>query len=209
MSSLSKIATSCDLATNVAPLRTNIHDEDSLTVLLCGPYNVATKTHRKIDGLWQTEQFNAGWQFTCMTLPVANLGQLACYLMELEKNPRIFLIRGLPLPHVRRDQPHHRRKHGEDATYASPEDGHYYFMLDIDKLPLPDGITLTPTTVNEAIEHVIQVLPSEFANASYYWQLSASAGLRDNTGISAHLFFWSDRKLTDDDLKRWVCTCRP
>ena len=178
-------------------------NRDILTILRCLPPHVATKTHRWKENRWDTVSYNAGSLFFSMTVPVTCLSELAEKLTVIEKCPDLFVIRGEPLPHVKRDQPHPRRKHGEQATYCSPEDGHFHFMVDIDKLPLPTGLHLTQGTVLQAIEYAISLFPAEFSDASYYWQLSASAGLHDTTCISAHLFFWSDRKLTDNELKRW------
>lgn len=194
---------SSNLDTHVAQMAPTLRDHDCLTVLFCAPHNVATKTHRMAENGMQTESFNAGRLFTCLTIPVADIGQLSIRLRELETCPRAFLIRGLPLPHVRRDKWHRRLKHGPDAAYRSPDDGHSWFMLDIDKQALPEGFLLIPATVEAAIEHIISLLPPEFGNVSYYWQLSASAGIYDSTRISTHLFFWSHRKITDTELKRW------
>lgn len=194
---------SSNLDTHVAQMTPTEGHHDCITVLLCTPHNVATKTHHMTESGMQTESFNAGRQFMCLTIPVADIGQLSIRLRELETCPRAFLIRGFPLPQVRRDKWHRRLKHGPESTYRSPDDGHFWFMLDIDKQALPEDFLLSPATVEAAIEHIISLLPPEFGNVSYYWQLSASAGIYDSTRISAHLFFWSHRKITDTELKRW------
>jgi hypothetical protein len=171
--------------TKITKLGAHDADADCLTVLRCRPPHVATKTHLWSGSSWETIAFNAGYEFVSMTIPVTCLADFAEKLKVIEANYLAFLIRGLPLPHVKRNEPHRRLKRdqadGEKATYRSPEKGHFYSMVDID----------------------ISQLPEEFADVSYYWQLSSSAGLRDQSTISAHLFFWSSVRLTDDELKRW------
>ena len=47
-------------------------------------------------------------------------------------------------------------------------------MIDVDKLPLPAGLDLLQDPA-QAIEHAVSLLPSEFHNSSYHWQISAYA----------------------------------
>ena len=191
----------------ITKLGANGLDADCLTVLSCTSPHVATKTHYWMGDHWETIAFNAGGNFVSITIPVTGIADLSEKLKNIETHSESFLIRGLPLPHVKRNAPHRRLKHdqadGQKATYRSPNEGHFYFMVDIDKLPLPEGLLLTPDTIGRVMEYVISQLPEEFADVSYYWQLSSSAGLRDQSTISVHLFFWSSARLTDDELKRW------
>lgn len=76
-------------------------------------------------------------------------------------------------------------------------------MFDIDKLPLPSALTLSTETIPQVLDYVVKELPVEFHDASFYWQLSSSAGLRDPSIVSMHLWFWLARPTTDHDLKRW------
>lgn len=191
----------------ITALGTHGPDADCLTVLSCTSPHVATKTHYWMGDHWETKAFNAGGKFVSVTIPVTGIADFSEKLKNIEAHSESFLIRGLPLPHVKRNEPHRRLKHdradGEKATYRSPDEGHFYFMVDIDKLPLPEALRLTPDTIGRVMKYAISHLPEEFADVSYYWQLSSSAGLRDQSTISAHLFFWSSLRLTDDELKRW------
>ncbi len=76
-------------------------------------------------------------------------------------------------------------------------------MLDLDKIPLPKRLRGNPTS-SDVREHVISLLPQEFHDASYHWQLSSSAGFRGYDKVSFHLSFWLDRRVHDRDLKRWA-----
>ena len=178
-------------------------EPDAITVLFCIGDHIATKTHVKTEDGVTTLGFSAGKFFTSRTIPVENIYDLSAKLEEIEKIKVALLIRGLPLPHVKPLVPHPRKKIGPGATYLSPTDGHHHFELDIDKLALPEGMLLTPDNVPAVIAFVVSTLPEEFHNVSFHYQLSSSAGIHDQTKVSMHLWFWSDRKLRDDELKRW------
>ena len=47
-------------------------------------------------------------------------------------------------------------------------------------------------------------LPEEFQGASYRWQLSSSAGLRDDKTLSVHLDYWLDLPRGEAELTRWA-----
>lgn len=176
---------------------------DVLTVLVCCGTRIATKVHRMCAEGVMSQAFNAGMYFICFLQPVTNITELSVWLSIIEDNLRAFLIRGQPLENVVTEKPHRRLKNDPGATYRSPTDGHFYFMVDIDKLQLPPGLEVTPDAIPEVIDYVIGVLPRELRESSFHWQLSSSAGLRDKTKISIHLWFWSSRKVSDEELKRW------
>jgi hypothetical protein len=55
-----------------------------------------------------------------------------------------------------------------------------------------------------AIDHVVNLLPTEFSTASFYWQLSASAGFTKNKSqLSLHLWFWLEEPIPDEKLRKW------
>ena len=78
-----------------------------------------------------------------------------------------------------------------------------WIMVDIDKLLLPATTKLLSDPL-QAIEYAITQLPSEFQDVSYHWQLSASAGVFGTETLSAHLYFWLDKALSNEELRRWA-----
>ena len=56
-----------------------------------------------------------------------------------------------------------------------------------------------------AVEYVIGKLPAEFWDGSCHWHFTASQGLPGYEGLlSLRLWYWLDRAIADDDLKRWA-----
>jgi hypothetical protein len=52
------------------------------------------------------------------------------------------------------------------------------------------------------IRAAIITLPAEFHDASGYWQMTSSAGIK--SGIRLRLWYWLDRPISDDEAKRWL-----
>lgn len=177
--------------------------KDTITVLGCTLGYRATKIHCRTNGDLKTEGFNAGMYFQSHVISISCIRELSAVLTNLEPTSNMLVIRGLPQPHVEPDQPHQRTKNPPTANYRTPADGHRYVMIDIDKLALPAALNLSKTTLPRVIRHVVARLPDEFHNATFHCQLSSSAGISDPTKVSMHLWFWLDRPIPDQDLKRW------
>jgi len=175
---------------------------DTITVLFCKSNHRATKIHSKTKAGIETLGFDAGMYFTCRVYPICSIHELSGVLSMYESLLTALVIRGLPQPHVDQDIPHQRTKNPPTANYQTPVEGHHHVMIDIDKLALPSGLELSVRTLQRVIEFVISQLPEEFHKVSFHWQLSSSAGISDPTKVSIHLWFWFDRSVTDDDLKR-------
>ncbi len=177
---------------------------NSITILRCQPGFRATKTHRKTDEGIKTEDYNAGMYFTSVAAPVSGIEELSQYILKpLEAHPSGLVIRGKAQAHLDHTKWHRRMKYAPHANYATPPQGRCYAMVDIDRLPLPAGMLLTPDTATDAVEYAINRLPHELRTVSYHFQLSSSAGIYDQTVISVHLWFWLDRPVTDAEMKRW------
>ena len=96
-------------------------------------------------------------------------------------------------------QQHRRRK----TNFQTPHAGRRWILIDFDKVPLPPGVRLQQDVV-AVCEHLIGLLPAEFREVSYHWQLSSRAGLGDPAVVSMHLWFWLDRPIPDAELKNWA-----
>lgn len=176
---------------------------DTLTILGCPSNRRAAKTHRKTANGIKTEGYSAGSMFQCNVFSINNIAELGSLLTQFERMPNLLAIRGEPKPDLDCRIWHRRTKHAP-PNYQSPAAGHHHVMVDIDKLPLPSELTLSTETIPQVLDYVAKQLPEEFHHCSFFWQLSASAGLRDQSVISVHLWYWLEKKTTDEELKRWA-----
>lgn len=185
---------------------------ETLTILITAEANKrATKKIHKNGGSGEIEfvQFDAGMYFSALRSgPITDISGLSELLTALESMPQCLVIRGEPVDQSAADLGRIRRTgSGEgdafQGNFRTPDHGRRYVLIDVDKLKLPDGMSLSPDSVEAICEYVISHLPKEFHKASYHWQLSSSAGFTDPGRVSLHLWFWLDRPVHDLELRRW------
>lgn len=104
------------------------------------------------------------------------------------------MIRGKPLANVDYSNVV-RRKTGDEACFEDEE--HYWCCFDIDEYPEPFH------NVEQALAAVFKNLPETFKDASFYYQFSASQGIKKDT-INVHLWFWLSEKYSSGAVKRWI-----
>jgi hypothetical protein len=77
-------------------------------------------------------------------------------------------------------------------------------MLDLDGVALPEGMSAVndpQTSVEWAVDNV---LPPEFRDASFVYQMSVSAGLtKSENKLSVHIWFFSHREYSNQQLRSW------
>ena len=136
-------------------------------------------------------------QFWAQVVPVNGIHDLARILHALEKRTDCVVIRDTPAPGLDLSEPVERRAvNFEDLPIP-------WLMLDIDGLAAPDG--LDPVANPEAaVRHVQGLLPAPFQEASAYWQLSASAGHPNKSGIRLHVFYYLTAPATSAAWKSWA-----
>lgn len=183
---------------------------DFITVLEThGP--LATKRHRRIGDRWQTESYGRARIFTIVRFDVTRgIRGLASGLSRdaITRADRRFVVRGDTISDAGIDYTnaprrlHPRRNPDgtiEPATLRPA--AHHWIALDIDTLACPNHIDPADEP-DEAVEYAVEHLPPEFHGATCFWQFTASQSIKP--GLSLRLWFWSDRKLTDEELKIWL-----
>jgi Primase C terminal 2 (PriCT-2)/Family of unknown function (DUF5906) len=179
----------------------------NVTVLVCERDKSATKTIKLgEDGVLFAEPFTAGGWFNVRIEDCADIYGLSQLLSSLENNSRAMIIRGEPLPEVDLERRVRRTKHEtalQKAYFQSASAGRRWVWIDFDKIALPPDWDLVSDPI-PAVNYLVSLLPPEFRNVSYHWQLSSSAGWKNPGLISAHLAFWLDRPWHDDELNAWA-----
>ena len=145
--------------------------------------------------------------YTVRDVPVASFADLSKVLSILEKRPKSCVIRG---------------RYKGDAHAKSVLNGEYKEGLAVRQLECYDDpprhwvlaevdnfepISCDPVEdpASACAEFVTTSLPDEFHTASYYWQLSNSAGHAKNAGkLKAHIWFWLVTPYTSGQLKAWA-----
>jgi hypothetical protein len=181
----------------------------SLTILRClEPAKQATKTWTLPAGaqLPVKVDFNAGSRFRAERRHFTSVIELSSLLTSLERDPLAFVIRGEPLPDVDLNRPVRRKKKPDRAGrswFRDVPEGLHWVLLDFDKFSTPAGIDVVADP-EDAILYLVSLLPACFQSVSFHWQLSSSAGIGRDARLSAHLWFWFNRAVTDTELSVWA-----
>lgn len=177
---------------------------DHVTVLKTTDEHSASKRFVRTDQGIQRVDYNAGYRFYAAPIPVSSIDALSELLSQLEKQPKMLVIRGEPLSPAVIDTLQRRKSAGNDAAFKPAP--RRWTLIDFDKIPLPRGLALRSDrkSIERVCDFLVSKLPPEFHGASYHWQLSSSAGLGDPTVVSMHLWFWLTEPVADKDMKTWA-----
>jgi len=171
-----------------------------MTVLLTPKNRIATKRWVN-DGTGQPTliDYDRVKMFSGYTLPVSDIYQLSAALTMLESIPQALVIRGAPLSHVDLTSRHRRTL----ENFQTPNAGRHWMLIDLDKIKVPTKLTVKGKEA-QLREYLINLLPAEFHNTTYHWQLSSKAGMVKSKAVSMHFWFWLDQSVPDAGLKAWA-----
>lgn len=133
--------------------------------------------------------------FTAKSFPVSNVVELSELLIDLEHEPNVCIVRGVP---IGGDQPDVRRlrENFDDLPLHT-------ILIEVDKYrPLLSD----PLDGEEAAqEYIAECLPEAFHNTSFHWQMSSSAGAPGKDGeFRGHLWFYLATPYDSATLKAWA-----
>jgi hypothetical protein len=175
---------------------------DSVTLLQSKDEPVTKRLFQTLSGDVGKQNYEKATYFNAIAIDVAGIRDLSGLLTEIEADPYLIAIRGRIKGGEDIILDVRRRKHGDDAMFEEEPVGHHWVMLDLDAIPTPMFFTL-PDDIEIAVGYMVRLLPSEFHDASFHWQWSCGAGLDGWKTLRVHLWFWSERRHTDQDLRRW------
>ena len=199
------------MAARTAPLSVPSQSLDTVTILWAAPGKQATKQFSKASLGAETtvKPYDAGYlYFVAEPIGVNSIEDLSTVLTIIEKYPQALIIRGEPvsIDIIGKDVTRTGSGQGEsfEGNFKTPVEGRHYLEIDVDKFILPKKWQLNRAGIGKICQHIIHLLPPEFRDASYHWQLSSSAGVFDNTKVSLHLWFWLAKPVPDTALKAWA-----
>ena len=146
---------------------------------------------KSFSGTDVTQQpFSTGKLFNLAEEPVSDLNSLSALLQRLEDDPTHTIIRGSLVD----DQSSPVPRKMEYFT-ATPRQ---WCMIDIDSLSWDGDLS----DQRAMVSYAIQQLPAEFQTADCWYHLSSSMGIK--SGINVHLWFWLERRCSDNELRAWL-----
>lgn len=147
-----------------------------------------------------TARVSIGEIFDFDTLALASLDDVREILDTLQNHGNVAVLRGQVI-----DGPKlldgRRLKHSKEGAPATLRDvARRWLAIDVDSLPLPEGVT--PQNLAGCGRAAIATLPGPFRNARVLVQATASHGIKP--GVRLRLWFWLSRPLSGDELKAWL-----
>lgn len=178
---------------------------DTMTILTCHtPGAQATKAFTvSADGTVSKKSYGAGVAFVYEERPVSNLQDIHDVLRELQAEPEKFIIRGKPKENA--GSVVRRKVHDDDAAFIPQP--RRWVMLDVDKVAYPENMDVAVNPV-EVIQWVKSTLPEPFNTTRCVYKFSSSQNVPSKLGdapkktISAHLYFWCDKPVSEAEWKR-------
>jgi hypothetical protein len=167
--------------------------------------NLTKTIQRNPDGELAAIPYSKGLsEFNAVHIRVSNLKELAKVLDSLKPTQAVVCGKLVPeLGSKAKQIPRLLYPRGENDPATIEPAEHFWVMMDVDGVECPAG--LDPIREPErAARHIISLLPKEFHDAGFRWQLTSSAGLPGKPGIRMRMTFWLDRKLTGEDQKAWL-----
>jgi len=176
---------------------------DAVTILKTEGGKLATKTFRWDGSDYIKTAFNAGKWFEYKEYTVSNIHGLSRALTFVEAIQDSLIIRAALNSNAPSKERVRRMKNAdENGDTWFVEQPRHWVMIDIDDIDLPNWAD--PVNDPERIiNFLINLLPDCFHRVTSHWQMSSSAGVKSPTEARAHLWFWLDRALGQDELKRW------
>lgn len=184
---------------------------DTLTVLTVGPDKRTSKLlrRREADGTVEVLGYGHAKYFRFSEVPFSDLQSFAHAFDRIRRNPRAMIVRGAMTDYVRSalqanpDQTFRRLSEPQDVILRRlsivPR---RWCMADIDEYPLPPGAELTHDAEEIIAALLPEVMPREFASASFVWQLKGLSALAGAICRLAALFCRTNPLHRRSDLRR-------
>ena len=164
---------------------------EDVTILTSANHTSFVKTFSGPDVIQQP--FSTGKMFNATEEPVSDLQSLSTLLQRLESDPTQTIIRGSLIEGQANPVPRNKE------TFTSTP--RQWCMIDIDSLAWDGDINDQRTM----LAHAIQQLPSEFQAVDCWYHFSSSMGIK--SGINVHLWYWLERRCSDNEMKAWLSGC--
>ena len=165
---------------------------DTVTILWTQPDKLATKQFSRTSpkAAVTMKQYDAGYLYEVpKPIGISSIKELSTVLSTVEGWPQALIIRGAPVSADIIGQSVQRTGSGEGADFVgnfkTPVQGRHYIEIDVDKFALPKLYRLKHANIRRICAHIIHLLPPEFHQASYHWQLSSSAGVFGKSQVPA------------------------
>lgn len=177
---------------------------ESLTILeTLGP--LLTKVYETDGG---TSSYDSAAHYKIHEVPVASLDELSALLTELEPMSNRCQIHGKFVGKDKAMATKYKNAYARTNQNFIDQPLHT-FIIDVDKYKPSFGDPVHEPDICIQ-EYIRKVLPPEFQNVSFHWQLSSSAGQPSNLDVlKCHVWFWLETPRKCSELYEWAKAIGP
>lgn len=161
------------------------------------PRPVLTKKFIKTETGIEKIGYDKAKEFSHRTFEFENIQEFLTLIEEHSRDKHRCFIRGS----VKDDMPRVVTR-TLDSFEDTPK---YFFCVDIDDEPIPEGGFDPAINPRGAAIYLVQnCLPAEFQAITFVYQWSSSMGFTEKPVYKCHLWFFLDRPILTEDLRRWA-----
>lgn len=202
-------------------LPNSAYEGDALTVVRSIREDKPLAKVHTWDDTWQhpkieRRSYSLAHDVTSTSIPVRGIGDLHRVLIALNSEPHKAVIRGEAVdgldtsaPHRRIMKPRKNKGTGQIDPASYQGKPRCWLAIDVDKIANPEGYNPAIDT-GGALEYLRYQLPECFHEISYVAQWTSSQNIDVAEGraepetLSARLWFWLDRPISDQQAKDWL-----
>lgn len=130
-------------------------------------------------------------------VPVYSLESVVCALHAIEHDPQSLIIRGEPKVRETRIWP------GTLTEKFAPA-SRQWCLLELPDIEIPHEYRSVRKYTIEALLITLELLPDEFQDSHFWYCFLPSSSDSDSDRINLRLWYWLDRKVSDQEMKAWL-----
>jgi len=181
---------------------------DRITLLRCHDSLVLAKRIEPDGEGWKVTPYDSTASYAWSQREVSSVDDIHGVLADIASDPRVCVIRGEPMEHVKPGAIVNRRANvgadGEGPDWEEARPGRRWVAFDFDNAELPDLHCRLEDWGATAADFLKARLPYQFRNARAVFKLSSSAALNGLWRVSMHLWFWLDRPVCNMSWRAWM-----
>jgi hypothetical protein len=174
---------------------------DTVTLLRAKGGKFLTKRWARFGSELQETSCDRAWRFSAAEHPVSDIHEVGALIQQISTDPRAAVVRGGIVEGANRSDMLRRARPREGTPATLETKSRWWLALDLDRISCPSSIDplLEPDTT---VEHAISHLPPAFHDVTSFWQFTGGHGIKP--GIRLRLWYWLNRPISDEELRRWL-----
>jgi hypothetical protein len=175
---------------------------DTVTILRVKGQSLLTKRWTRLGDKTEERTYDKAWRFSAIEYPVNNIRELGELIRKISADPQSAVVRGGIAEGTNRYDMLRRARPRRDAPATLVAKPRWWLGLDLDEKNLCPPSIHPLFEPDATVEYAISQLPPQFHHTTCFWQFTAGHGMKP--GIRLRLWYWLNRLVSDNELRRWL-----